>query len=124
MKATAIDPTDQKLSTEHGQLRSHERIRHVVLSAFRDDAPADRIRAVQADFAALEHQVPGIVDLEWGTNQSPEGLDQGFTHCFLVTFDDAAARDAYLTHPAHVTFGLSLQPLLDRVLVVDYAVRD
>lgn len=101
-----------------------ERIRHVVLFAFRDGAPADRVETIETAFVALEHQVPGIVDLEWGTNESPEGLDQGFMHCFLVTFDDAAARDAYLSHPAHVAFGLSLQPLLDRVLVVDYVARD
>jgi hypothetical protein len=101
-----------------------KRIRHVVLFAFRDDAPADRVRAVEAAFAALEHQVPGIIDLEWGTNESLEGLDQGFTHCFLLTFHDAGARDAYLGHSAHVAFGVLLQPLLDRVLVVDYAARD
>jgi len=99
-------------------------LRHVVLFAFRDDAPDDRIRTIEAAFAALKDQIPGIVDLEWGTNESPEGLDQGFTHCFVVTFQDAAARDAYLPHPAHVAFGALLQPCLDRVLVVDYLVRD
>jgi hypothetical protein len=95
-----------------------------VLLAFRADAPRDRIRAVEAAFAALRDQVPGIVDLEWGTNVSPEGLDQGYSHCFLVTFRDAAARDAYLPHPAHVAFGQLLRPHLDRVLVVDYLAGD
>ncbi len=99
-------------------------LRHVVLLAFRDDAPRDEIRAIEAAFAALRDQIPGIVDLEWGTNESPEGLEQGFSHCFLVTFEDAAARDAYLPHAAHVAFGQLLQPSLDRVLVVDYFVRD
>ena len=99
-------------------------LRHVVLFAFRDDAPDDRIRAIEAAFAALKGHIPGIVDLEWGTNESHEGLDQGFTHCFVVTFQDAAARDGYLPHPAHVAFGALLQPCLDRVLVVDYLVRD
>jgi hypothetical protein len=99
-------------------------LRHVVLFAFRDDAPADRIRAVEAAFAALSDVIPGIVDLEWGTNESLEGLDAGFTHCFLVTFEDAAAREAYLPHPAHVAFGTLLQPYLDRALVVDYVPSD
>jgi len=99
-------------------------LRHVVLFAFREDVPADRIRAIEEAFAALQDQIPGIVDVEWGTNESPEGLDQGFTHCFVVTFDDAAARDAYLPHPAHVAFGALLQSSLDRVLVVDYVARD
>ena len=29
-------------------------------------------------------------------------FDQGFTHVFLVTFRDAAAREADLPHPAHM----------------------
>jgi hypothetical protein len=99
-------------------------LRHVVLFAFREDAPGDRIRTIEEAFAALKDQIPGIVDFEWGTNESPEGLDQGFTHCFVVTFDDAAARDAYLPHPAHVAFGALLQPSLHRVLVMDYVARD
>jgi hypothetical protein len=37
-----------------------------------------------------------------------------------VTLTDAAARDAYLPHPAHVAFTQQLQPILERVLVVDY----
>jgi hypothetical protein len=53
--------------------------------AFREDAPADGIRAIEEAFVALKDQIPGIVDFEWGTNESPEGLDQGFTHCFVVT---------------------------------------
>ena len=99
-------------------------LHHVVLLAFRDDAPRDEIRGVEAAFAAPRDQVPGIIGLEWGTNESPEGLAQGFSHCFLVTFEDAAARDVYLPHPAHVAFGRLLRPSLDRVLVVDYFVRD
>ena len=78
---------------------------------------------VATEFGEKVKKIPGIVDLEWGTNVSPEGLDQGFTHCFLVTFEDVAARDAYLPHPAHVAFGALLQPHLERVLVVDYAAR-
>ncbi len=104
-------------------MATDEHTRHVVLLSFRADSPQARIREIEAAFAALEHLVPGIVDLEWGTNESPEGLDQGFTHGFLVTFEDAAARDAYLTHPVHLAFGESLRPDLDRILVVDYVPR-
>jgi hypothetical protein len=98
-------------------------LRHVVLLAFREDATAEDIRAIETAFAGLAERIPGIVDLEWGTNESPEGLARGFTHCFFVSFVDAAARDAYLPHPAHVAFGAVLEPHLDRVLVVDYAPR-
>ena len=47
----------------------------------------------------LPSKVHQIIEFEWGTNISPENLDQGFTHCFLVTFNNAKDRDAYLPHP-------------------------
>ena len=49
-----------------------------------------------------------------------ENLSAGFTHCFLVTFRNAKARDAYLPHPAHEDFKKLVGPVLDKVLVVDY----
>lgn len=98
-------------------------VRHVVLFRFRDDATPDSIRALETAFVGLRDRIPGIVDLEWGTNESPEALADGFTHCFLVTLADTAARDAYLPHPAHLAFTRELQPVLERVLVVDYVPR-
>ena len=98
-------------------------VRHVVLFKFKDDAPADKVRMIEAKFAALKTQIPQIIDFEWGTNMSPENHAQGFTHCFFLTFSDAKSRDAYLPHPAHKEFGAMLGPYLDKVLVVDYVSR-
>ena len=99
-------------------------VRHVVLFKFKDSASPEQVRAVEEKFRALKARIPQILDLEWGTNVSPENHAQGFTHCFFLTFRDAAARDAYLPHPAHKEFGASLGPVLDKVLVVDYVSRD
>ena len=74
-------------------------LRHVVLIRFKPETAPDRIRAIESAFAALQAKIAGIEALEWGTNCSPEGKDQGFTHCFLLTFASAAARDAYLPPP-------------------------
>jgi len=98
-------------------------LRHVVLLRFRSTATTAAIAACERAFVALGEQIDAVRALEWGTDISPEGLAQGFTHCFLLTFDDAAGRDAYLPHPAHQAFVSQLQPLLDGVLVLDYAAR-
>src|SRR5262245_10947207 len=76
-------------------------VRHVVVFKFKDGAPADAVRAIEEKFRGLKARIPEILDFEWGTNVSPENLNQGFTHCFFVTFRDEKARDAYLPHPAH-----------------------
>jgi NAD(P)-dependent dehydrogenase (short-subunit alcohol dehydrogenase family) len=42
---------------------------------------------------------------QYGVNNSPENLHKGFTHVYLITFENADARDAYLPHPEHKKFG-------------------
>lgn len=97
-------------------------IRHVVLLKFTEQATEARRLGLAEAFAGLAGAVPQVRALEWGRNASPEGLDKGFTHCFVVSFDDEAARDAYLPHPAHQAFVAELKPWMADVLVVDYAV--
>ena len=98
-------------------------VRHVVVFRFKPDASAEKIRQVTEALVALKDKIPGILAMEHGVNNSPEKLNQGFTHVFQVTFANAAARDAYLPHPAHKAFGTLLGSLgiLDAVFVVDYA---
>ena len=50
---------------------------------------------------------------------SPEGLDNGFTHCFFVTFKNKADLEKYLPHPEHKKFVGMLKGVIDKVLVVD-----
>jgi hypothetical protein len=100
------------------------KLRHVVLLKFKDDAPAAEVKKIEEAFRALPSRIPEVVDFEWGTNNSPENLADGFTHCFLVTFNDAKGREVYLPHPAHKEFVALLKPQLDKVLVIDYVAAD
>lgn len=95
-------------------------LRHVVLFKFKDDATPAQIREVESAFAALPSKVDAIYGLEWGTDVSVENLQQGFTHCFIVSFLSEADRAKYMPHPAHKEFGQILGPHLDKALVVDF----
>ena len=95
-------------------------LRHVVLIRFKPDTAPATIREIAAAFNALAGEINAIQALEWGTDCSPEGKAQGFTHCFFLTFADAAGRDAYLPHPDHQAFVQRLRPHADQVLVIDY----
>jgi hypothetical protein len=92
----------------------------VVCFRFKDNADPADVKKVEEAFAALEDKIPQIVDLEWGTNMSPEGLAHGYTHCFILTFKSAKDRDAYLPHPDHKAFGKVLGPVLEKVFVLDF----
>lgn len=95
-------------------------LRHVVLFEFTESSTPQDIERIEEAFTALPSQIDVIRDFEWGINNSPEGLDKGFTHCFIVTFDSEEGRDIYLPHPAHQEFVEILSPHLEDVLVVDY----
>ena len=95
-------------------------LRHVVMFGFKPEATPEDIEGVVARFAALKGLVPGVEALEWGRDVSPEGLSQGHSHAFTLTFATDAARDAYLPHPAHQAFVASIGPYVARALVVDY----
>jgi hypothetical protein len=95
-----------------------------VLVKFKEGTTAQQQRTVEDAFRELPKKIHEIADFEWGTNISPEDRNQGFTHCFLVTFNDAKGRDAYLPHPAHKAFGKVLTPYLDKVLVIDFVAKD
>jgi hypothetical protein len=95
--------------------------RHVVLFKFKEGANEETLRGIEKAFAELAARLPFVQDFEWGRNSSPEGLDHGYTHCFIVTFQNAAGRDAYLPHPDHQAFcRRHLDPNLADVCVLDF----
>jgi len=93
---------------------------HVVHFKFKASATPEQIKKIETEFAALKDKVSEVQTLNWGTDVSPEKLSDGFTHCWVVTFKDTAARDAYLVHPAHKEFVKLLPDVLEKPLVVDF----
>ena len=98
----------------------NETLRHIVLFKFKATSEAVDIQKIENAFIALPTKIKEIKDFEWGLNNSPEGLDKGFTHCFFVTFESEADRAAYLPHPDHLAFVAMLDGHVEDVLVLDY----
>ena len=111
---TDLNPNFQMLAKQDSVLR------HVVLFKFKDGTTQENIKEVVNAFSALQTKIPQIHSYEWGINNSPEGLEKGFTHCFFLTFKSEEDRAIYLPHPDHKAFGSVLSPYLADVLVVDY----
>ena len=99
---------------------SEKLLRHVVLFQFKESsAPADVTRVVDA-FRALPSKISEVAGFEFGENNSPEGMANGFTHCFLITFKSEKDRKTYLEHAAHAQFVEILKPHLDKAQVIDF----
>lgn len=99
-------------------------LRHVVLFKFKADVTEEQIGEVVEAFAALPEKIDAIKGFEWGTDVGVENKSEGFTHGFVVTFDSAEGRDAYLPHPAHKEFGKIVGGKLDKVLVFDFWAKE
>lgn len=95
-------------------------VQHIVLFKFKPETTAEKVKEIVAAFEALPSQIKQIKGFKWGTNNSPENLNKGLTHAFILTFDNEKDRDAYLPHPAHKAFGGIVGPWLADVTVVDF----
>lgn len=95
-------------------------LRHVVLFKFKDSASVGAINKVLDAFSELPNKISEIKDFEWGINNSPENLNKGFTHSFILTFNSETDRETYLPHPDHKAFVEIVGPVLEDVLVIDY----
>ena len=104
------------------QAAQKQPVRHIVVFKYKPGTTEDQIRQVTQAFRHLKAKIPGIVAFEDGVNNSPENKNLGFTHVYVLTFEDVAARDAYLPHPEHKKFGQLLGKLgvVADAFVVDY----
>jgi len=96
------------------------KVKHIALFKFKSEVTEDQVAEVFDQVLNATEEIPGIEDYVSGPNNSTEGFTQGFTHGFIMTFVDAAARDAYLTHPEHDKIKQLLSASAEGVLVFDF----
>jgi hypothetical protein len=97
-------------------------IKHILLINFKSTAKVSKIDEVKTKFESMPSKIEGVCAVEWGLNDSPEGLNKAYTHAALMTFINALARDYYLPHPYHSELKNLLEPLLEDIIVFDYTV--
>ncbi len=95
-------------------------VKHVAIAKFKPSTSPATITGIFTAIGRLRLTIPGIEDFSWGANNSPEGLSQGYTHGFSMTFKDVATRDNYLVHPEHVKVKEAAFAHLEGAIVFDY----
>ena len=98
------------------------KVKHIVLLKFKDGTTEEQTNKYFDDLLDLSESISGIDDYVSGTNNSSEQRSQGLTHGFIMTFSDAAARDAYVVHPDHEKFKTAAAEIVDNVIVFDFEV--
>lgn len=117
--ADTTAPTEKTPSA--GETPEGKVLRHAVFFSFKESSSNEDVQSVVDAFKALPGKIDAIKGFQNGTNNSPEKFDDGFTHCFLATFESSAGLSEYLPHPAHKgDFADVLRPHMDKVFVIDF----
>lgn len=96
--------------------------RHFGMFQFKEGVSNAEIEKCFRTMKDMVGKIPGLLNMEYGPYDSSEGLNDGFTHGFIMTFDGPASREAYLPHPVHEEVKDLVVPKLERVTVFDFNV--
>ncbi|MBC7996507.1 MAG: Dabb family protein [Leptolyngbya sp.] len=92
----------------------------MVAFKFSDDADPVQVGSIVSALRDLKNQISEIVSIQSGRNNSPESLNNDFTHAFIIKFANEQDRDTYLVHPAHEEFKSLIKPFVADVFVFDF----
>lgn len=106
------------------EAKSEEVFRHFVSFQFKENTTEHKYMEIIGEFMELKNKIDTIVDIEWGTTDNIEPLNDGYTHAFLVTFKNKEGLEIYLPHPEHKKFVEIIKPHLEKVFVFDYTPQD
>ncbi|RAL15585.1 Dabb family protein [Aspergillus homomorphus CBS 101889] len=103
-------------------------ITHIVQLQFKDSISPDRVQEVCSHLVSLKDkclhptsQTPYIRSFRAGKQNSPEGINNGITHVFVMEFESEEDREYYLNKdPEHLSFVKGLGGVLEKVQVVDF----
>ncbi|MCC4798694.1 stress protein [Enterovibrio norvegicus] len=95
-------------------------IRHILLVTFKPTTNEADLGEIREEFESMTERVEGVVSVEWGENDSPEGKNKGYTHIIFMTFNDEDARQRYLVDPEHDGLKVVFGPHIEDLIVVDY----
>lgn len=103
-------------------------IRHIVLISFAPELPESEIADIFANLHRIRDKMDGIISITSGRSESPEKIERGYRHGFVVDFTNWEALETYQQHPDHTLLGERLVANavggVEGILVFDLPVAD
>ena len=98
-------------------------IRHIVLTKFKPDVSEETIRGIYDGLAAVTEALDGAANFTGGRSRSPEQIERGYMHGFVIDFDSWDALQTYTDNEEHKALGGQLVANavggIDGILVLD-----
>ena len=83
-------------------------IRHIVLVTFKPEVAERDIATLFSGLSGLVRSLDGAGGFMGGRSESPEQMERGYSHAFVIDFDDWAALTRYSDHPEHRALGAKI----------------
>ena len=101
-------------------LQRMQRVKHLGLLQFKEGVSEIQITMCFQALESLKVNIPGLLDLAHGPYAGAEGLNDHFSHAFIMTFEDAKALETYLPHPEHERVKSLVLPHIKKLIVFDF----
>ncbi|MGU3470949.1 Dabb family protein [Paenibacillus sp. D51F] len=96
---------------------------HMVSIKFNRELDAETRQSIVDELAAFKGEIPGIVELSAGINETEELENKhGFSLGLRILFEDLESLRSYGPHPVHQAFLSRIGGMLEQVVVVDFPV--
>ncbi|WP_170603931.1 Dabb family protein [Ruegeria arenilitoris] len=101
-------------------------IRHIVLTKFKTDVTEETIENIYSGLSELSESLTGAGGFTGGRSNSPEQIERGYMHGFVIDFTDWSALERYQSDETHKALGAKLVQNtiggIDGILVLDIEV--
>jgi hypothetical protein len=104
--------------------RKDRELKHALFLKYRASATPEQVKEVEDVIAKLPSQCDAVKAFEWGKNNSPETHDEGFTDCFMFTFDDMKGLKKYASTPEHKAVVEKIVAIAEKGRVLDFWTKD
>ncbi|MBX2837371.1 MAG: Dabb family protein [Gammaproteobacteria bacterium] len=101
-------------------------IRHIVLTKFKRDVSEDTISEIYDGLNRLVDQMDCASGFTGGRSKSPEQIERGYMHGFVIDFNSWESLQQYIDNKTHKQLGKSLvdhaEGGIEGILVLDLEV--
>ncbi|MFT5152311.1 MAG: hypothetical protein ACI841_002309, partial [Planctomycetota bacterium] len=67
-------------------------VKHFGVFQFKEGVSSTQIDECFSSMEGMVGKIPGLLDIAHGSYDSPEGMNDGYTHGFIMTFDSSESR--------------------------------